>query len=160
MSLLALEPGMQLWTEMPSRDAGGGVAARDANAGVAVSMVDGRMGFTGQTAAALDGASLEDILNATVGVAPPAAGGRAAGPGRLSLRRAGGLARLEWTLPGAGAERAVIRILDLSGRTAAVLVAPRTATGYAAEWRGPARSGAFIVRAEAGGRSASGKIAW
>lgn len=165
MSLLALEPGMDLWTEMPSRTATngseGGVAARDANSGAPASMIDSKVGFTGQnTAGALDKASLEDILNAAVGVIPPVISGRARGLGNFVLRRSGGSARLEWNLPDAGVEGARFRILDLSGRSVAELAARRTATGYAAEWRSPGRNGVYFVVAQAGGRTLVRKILW
>lgn len=160
MSLLALEPGMDLWTEMPARDGSGGTTtARESNGAVPTSMKDSNGGFSGQTAAAsLDKASLEDILNSTVGVKPPIAASGALGIGELALRRAAGAALLEWTLPGAGAEGATFRILDPNGRSLAVLPAVRTAQGFAATWQEPARKGLVLVVARSGSRTVVKKI--
>lgn len=156
MSLLALEPGMDLWTEMPGKEGGSGRGGNELVAGMPNS--DSKLAPNGQNAGAtLDNVSLEDILNGTVPVLEPLAG-RTQGPGEISLRRSGGVIQLGWTLPGAEAGRAAIRILDLSGKSVAELVAARTATGFTAEWRNPGRNGAYFVIAQAGGRILVKKI--
>ena len=162
MSLLALEPGMDLWAEMPGKIvSGGGTIAEDANSGAPGAMVDSRGAFTGQnTAASLDKATLEDILNSTVGTLPPGAVARAQHMGGIALRRAAGIAFLEWTLPEAGSEGAVFRILDLSGRVVTEIRAERTAAGFVARWQNPGRKGAFVVMARSGGRNTMRKFFW
>lgn len=157
MSLLALEPGVPLWTEMPAKDGGTASGGRELTSGAPAS--DGMIAVAGQTtAASLDKASLEDILNGTVGVNGPVAA-LARGAGDLTLRRIGGSVSLAWALPGAGSEAATFRILDLAGKTVAELVGTRTAAGYAAEWRNAGKPGLHLVVARAGGRTAVKRLA-
>ena len=160
MSLLALEPGMDLWEEMPGKVvSGNGTTAQDANSGAPASLLDSRGAFMGQnTAASLDKATLEDILNATVGTLPPGTAARA--PGLEELRCAALPASPSWsgTLPEAGSAGAVFRILDLQGRVMAEIRADRTATGFVARWQNPGRKGAFVVMARSGGRDLDAEI--
>lgn len=157
MSLLALEPGVPLWTEMPAKDGGDAVAGREFTAGGPAT--DSKIASPGgqSTAASLDRASLEDILNGTVGVSGPVAD-KVRGAGGLALRRTGSTVSLAWDLTGAESGSATFRILDLSGKAVAEVRGARTATGYAGEWRHPGQPGLYLVVARADGRTAVRKL--
>lgn len=157
MSLLALEPGMDLWTELPTRNGGGdaGTGGRDLNAGAPIA--GDSKPFSGQNAAGtLDQVSLEEILSAGVGVVRrgPARGGEA----RPALCRIGSGWTLVWEARDAGLEAAVFQVFEPSGRAVAELQATRRAEGYVAEWKHPGRPGLYYVIARAGSRTGTAKV--
>lgn len=142
ISLLALEPGMALWTDMPAKPGSGGTLERASNL-----KADGLVAGGGMN---VDASTLEDILGANVsGLLPGAL--TAAVPGALTARPAGGALELAWEFPArALGERARFRILDVTGRPVADLAAARGASGFSAKWAG-ARPGVWLLRAECGG---------
>jgi hypothetical protein len=146
VSLLALEPGMKLWEDLPAKE---GANARDA-----ATSTEGKSSMSGGMN--LDQADLDALLNAQIsGLKPgPASPGLREG---LTVRAQGGLSSLEWTLAG-GAATARFRIFDLSGREVAVFAAARQGDRFTAAWKAP-RKGTYILRAESGAKTAVRKLA-
>jgi hypothetical protein len=151
MSLLALEPGMNLWTDMPAKP--GQTAMNDTRAPGA--------GFNDKTSqialqgANLDGASLEEILNGSItgiGTDTP----KNQGNGEMTLRQAGGRVGITWSAGATGA--ASFRILDVSGRLVAEIPATRKGNILSAEWRANGRTGTYFLAAKAGSSTLTRKF--
>lgn len=143
ISLLALEPGMTLWAEMPAKPGSSG-GAETANPST-----DSKLGIMARPGMNMDSASLEDILAGKVtGIAAHSA--LRARPGALTVRASGGGLELAWEFPAAApGERARFRILDVTGRSVVDLTAVRGANGFSAKWPGY-HPGIWLLRAESG----------
>ena len=140
VSMLALEPGVKLWDSLPAK-AGQNQANIPAGDSKNLGVNAGGMN--------LDGASLDDLLGAEItGVIVAHTGFPASG--RLTVTSGAGGTEFAWLLPQATSP-ARFRILDVTGREVAGLDASRTGDRFAAAWKAP-RRGAWILRAECGGR--------
>lgn|GEM_PF-5103983 len=139
MSLLALEPGMDLWTDMPSKTSSSGEAAsQDAKQ----SIPDAYAGNP------LDQITLEAILSDFVAIGPR--NGVAKKPiGDFVARRIGEQIEFAWELPG-DLPIATFRIVTPNGREVASLQGLRIGANRKAIWDSPRQSGVYLVIAKAG----------
>jgi hypothetical protein len=139
MSLLALEPGMELWDSLPTPEQGAGGREAGAN-------FDASMALPPGSETNIDNLQLEDILNATGIDASPA---RSAGLS-MSILTASDIRVLLTGLN--GSEEVKINIIDLTGKLAAELTGRFTGSGYEAVWAPQARTrGLYLVVAEVNG---------
>jgi hypothetical protein len=156
LSLLALEPGMDLWAEFPAKPGSGeGSSSADAFNGKARSS-DAVISNSANNVD-LDQTGLEEILNGKIVSVNPA-GPAPAGPGAISMSQIGPALRLHWDFPGNG-EKARFRILDVSGRVAADLPAARSGDAFAAEWRSAGKAGIYFLVATSGNHTITRRIA-
>ncbi len=143
MSLLALEPGAELWTDMPSNPVQAG------NTGIANAIPsvnsDAKIAMSG---ANLDSASLEEILNGVVSGIKYMVAKKFNGS-TLEARKANGVTRFLWSAPGLG-NFAHFQILDLTGKQLALLPGVKFGNAFQAEWKGAGRTGTFILQAKSG----------
>nr|MDQ3003641.1 T9SS type A sorting domain-containing protein [Fibrobacterota bacterium] len=152
MSLLALEPGMDLWTELPSKPGqrAGGTGNLD---NILVTMEKRPLMVQGMS---IDEASLEDILNGNITGLEPAHVGRK-GNGKISLAQADGAVGITWSYPG-NAQQARFQVLDLSGRLVSEIPAVRNGETFSAKWRSNGKTGTYFLVARAGEASLTRKI--
>jgi Vault protein inter-alpha-trypsin domain len=142
MSLLALEPGMELWTEMPSKDGQTGTRTSTEAPTTQDSMKGVSPGST------VDNVSLESILKDFVPIAKGASL-RLNKVGSISQRVSGGQLELSWSLEGAQGE-ATFRIVQMSGREVARLQGVRGEKGFTASMALPSLRGTYWVIAKSG----------
>ncbi len=143
MSLLALEPGAELWTDMPSNPGQAG------NTGIANAIPsvnsDAKIAMSG---ANLDSASLEEILKAVVSGIKPMLAQKLNGS-KLAVSQANGVTRFLFSAPGLG-NFAHFQILDLTGKQLALVPGVKFGNAFQAEWKGAGRTGTFILQAKSG----------
>jgi hypothetical protein len=155
MSLLALEPGMDLWTEMPTKP-GQPRNEGAVGAGAPVSM-DAKFAMPG---ANLDSASLEAILNGTVSGIKSSLIPKL-GNGEVAVSQTNGMVHFSWS-PSNSGNLARFQILDISGRKVAELSAIRSGSRngnlFRADWNGPSRTGTYILRAKSGVTTQTSKL--
>lgn len=146
-SLLALEPGMDLWAEFPTKPVQGSAEASTSvikDAGYAVN------------GANLDLASLEEILDGSIlGIRPARSG--TDGDGEFAFSRSHGSFRLSWSPPG-NAQSARFLILDAHGRMVDEFRATRNGKAFAGEWRSQGRTGIYFLVAKAGNSTLKRKL--
>ena len=146
MSLLALEPGAQLWTDMPSKLGTTGSTER-LSIGAPVSDQKILTTFMAQ-GDNLDAASLEDILNSTI-LAVEKPGPNKFNHGTLSLEESSGSIHISWALT-SGETQAHFQIMDISGKRIVELTATRQGQTYNTEWKPMARVGSYYLIAKSG----------
>jgi Vault protein inter-alpha-trypsin domain len=149
MSLLALEPGMQLWTEMPSSQgttASGAERASTTSADMAAPAGAG----------AIDQVTLQSILENYVPILQGVSA-RAAKPGAIVARQMGRQVELSWAMNagigeglGGTSGEAEFRIVHVTGREVAKLTGKRHTQGFTATWAAPKASGRYFVIARFG----------
>lgn len=140
MSLLALEPGVDLWTEMPSKATSTSIESRTAS--------DAAMTPGGASGGSVDNVTLEAILNGFVPILPGQVAGKMVLPS-LMARSMGNQVELNWANVGQ-ADQAEFVIVSLKGHVVATLVGKRQGNGYQATWTSPKQQGLFVVMAKAG----------
>lgn len=147
-SLLALEPGMDLWPEFPAKP---GESATEA------SSINSKGADFAASGANLDLASLEEILDGSIlGVRPVRSG--PAGDGAFTVSSANGSVRLSWTPPG-NAQTARFLILDADGRTVGDFRAVKNGAAFDGEWRNQGRTGIYFLVGSAGSSTLRRKLA-
>ena len=146
VSLLALEPGVKLWENLPAKENASN------RSGSPVTSAKDALGGGGMN---LDQADLDALVGARISGVRPGPASPALREG-LSVRGRSGISSIEWILPGTTAT-ARFRILDLSGREVAVLAAARSGDRFTAAWKA-ARKGTYILRAESGAKAAVQKL--
>lgn len=143
MSLLALEPGMELWTELPSANGANGAsgaAERSSTTTADMAMPAG--------SGAIDQVSLDAILSDFVPILQ-GNGVRQARAGALVAKRSGSLLEISW-LADTGIESADIEIYDLRGMRVAKALARRDGKALVTSLVAPAGNAPLLVKARAG----------
>ena len=149
MSLLALEPGVQLWADLPSKL--GSTSGADASMPTSE-----KSALVAQGGANLDSASMEDILAGKVsGIQIPRA--TYFGNGEMNISRIADGMHISWFLPGYS-EQAYFQILDISGRSLADITAHRIGDTFTADWTRARKSGIYYLRATSGATTITRKL--
>jgi hypothetical protein len=156
MSLLALEPGMGLWTDMPTKPSQTGTTNGRAEIGAPVSS-DQKIGYA-TNGSNLDASSLEEILNGTITgieiITKPSLGN-----GELTLSKSAGMLQISWDLRG-NHPSAHFQIISITGRTVANLSVSRIGKTFSANWRPEAKTGTYYLKASAGSATRVQKISF
>ncbi len=142
MSLLALEPGMDLWTEMPSK------TATTATSNESRVSNDAAMSPGAAPGGSVDNVTLEAILNGFVPILPGPVANKTVLPS-LMARSMGNQVELNWANVGQ-ADQAEFIIVSLRGHVVATLIGKRQGNGYQAAWTSPKQQGLYVVMARAG----------
>ena len=143
MSLLALEPGMDLWSELPSKN--------QQNAEIKFSSGSPTTDMArpaGDLKNALDEVSLESILKEYV----PIINGKTifgVAANLLTARKLGSQIQITWLTASQG-KQASFRILNVTGKEVASLLGQGTPKGYSVVWSAPQKSGTYFIQAKAG----------
>ena len=161
MSLLALEPGMELWDSLPNgqnQTTTGGVRIMStASNGVSADMMMISTGYPIVSVPGyltLDSLSLEDIL---LGRAPLSIQQQRIANFDFSIRQQNGSICEFYATTGSTPPQ--FEIMDLSGRKVARLESNRNGDTWVATWNSSGRRGGFYAIARAGERTVSRKFA-
>lgn len=144
MSLLALEPGMQLWTALPNSPNQNGKSITTSSA----APIQDQAKFAGPTGTNIDSLSLEAILLGNVSGIKVITQSKL-NQNQFSISKNSGGIHFNWNLP-SDESQAQFKILDLSGKIVAEMAGKKNGNSFGADWNGKIKSGTYFVTANSG----------
>jgi hypothetical protein len=140
MSLLALEPGMDLWTDMPSKD---GTTTTSTKGATSLDMAP----ENSQTGS-IDKITLENILNDFVPILQGIANRKELAQA-VKTRILGTKMDLNWVVP-EGIANATFSLVNVTGRSQVTLAGKRQGNAFTATLDTPTQGGIYVLIAKAG----------